>query len=88
MKRKFSNGFNPSWNETFIVDIREDNLEFLTFLVEDKDVAGKDHIAQRTFSIDCIRGGYRIIHLKDKNDNKIFLSRCSLFVHISFQKIK
>eukprot|EP01092_Planopodium_desertum_P014988 TRINITY_DN77395_c0_g1_i1.p1 TRINITY_DN77395_c0_g1~~TRINITY_DN77395_c0_g1_i1.p1 ORF type:complete len:186 (-),score=21.27 TRINITY_DN77395_c0_g1_i1:35-523(-) len=75
------NGFNPDWNETFTFTFTQSHLAILTFLVEDEDAVGFDHIAHFSIPVESIRPGYRVVHLQDNTYSPINKGMCNLFCH-------
>lgn len=77
------NGFNPSWNELCEFSVRNPELAFLRFEVQDEDIFAETHfIAQATYPLHCIRSGYRSITLRNKFSEELELA--SLLVRADF----
>ncbi|VDP05253.1 unnamed protein product [Soboliphyme baturini] len=58
-------GFNPMWNETFNIYVREPELAFLRFCVKDFNrKAQNDFIGQYTLPVVAIRDGYSHVRLE------------------------
>ncbi|KAL3276024.1 hypothetical protein HHI36_020754 [Cryptolaemus montrouzieri] len=79
------NGFNPIWmNEKCEFVISNPPFAFLRFLVQDEDVFGEPNfIGQATYSIQCLRSGYRSVWLKNAFSEDLELA--SLLIHISIK---
>ncbi|XP_053569744.1 1-phosphatidylinositol 4,5-bisphosphate phosphodiesterase delta-1 isoform X2 [Bombina bombina] len=81
------NGFNPSWNETFVFDIDVPALAMVRFLVEDYDASSwNDFVGQYTVPLTSLQLGYRHIHLLTKDGDQH--SSATLFVHTMITEAK
>ena len=78
-----NNGFNPKWGEKFTFELTEIEHSILLFVMKDKDTLRSKPMGQYSLPLYCIRPGYRIIHLEDSQDNKIYGGGANLLVHVS-----
>merc|ERR1711871_637585 len=78
-----NNGFNPVWNEIFVIDVLRPDTAMLTFRCMDEDIDFDDFIASSSIPVCHLRPGYRMVQLYNvhgmKEGNFAF---ASLFVHI------
>lgn len=80
-------GLRPVWKEQFEFNVDYPEAALLRFQVEDGDFIGPSadpFIGQATFPLDCIRGGYRSVPLRNAYSEELELS--SLLVHIHMGK--
>jgi len=76
-----NNGFNPVWKTEFKIPLCNIDLATITFIVSDADfVSSNDFIGQYSLPATCIREGYRVVPLKDKQGN--VYEKASLFIHV------
>ena len=85
-KTVYNNGFNPVWNEIFVLNINRPDVAMLTFRCMDEDIDFDDFIASSSTPISHLRPGYRIVQLYNsygmKEGNFAF---ASIFVHINIE---
>ena len=61
------NGFNPVWNESFTFSFEELENAMLVIKVFDMDKLSTTLLGQRAIALGCLRQGYRVIEMLDKN---------------------
>lgn len=77
-------GFNPWWDTEFEFEVAVPDLALVRFMVEDYDSSSKnDFIGQSTIPWNCLKQGYRHVHLLSKNGDQH--PSATLFVKISIQ---
>ena len=76
------NGFNPEWNETFVLSTTDESTALVSFNVFDKDVNEDDFIAVAVVPLSLLQPGYRHIELRDHRFTQ--LNMASLFVQVKF----
>ncbi|VDN51859.1 unnamed protein product [Dracunculus medinensis] len=80
-----NNGFNPTWNETFITVVHYPEFAFMRLCVKDFDsTSANDFVGEYTVPIDSIRPGYSHVRLNTGFDHSIDES-ASLLVRIAFE---
>eukprot|EP01062_Namystynia_karyoxenos_P007013 TRINITY_DN12462_c0_g1_i1.p1 TRINITY_DN12462_c0_g1~~TRINITY_DN12462_c0_g1_i1.p1 ORF type:complete len:1180 (+),score=426.80 TRINITY_DN12462_c0_g1_i1:116-3655(+) len=77
------NGFNPTWDEEWSVDIPDVEECVITFSVIESDIMSEQVLAMRSLPVACLAQGYRCIPLKDKKGKDISEGP-TLFVKIRF----
>ena len=76
------NGFNPVWNENHTFTFEEFENAMLVFKVYDEDKLSTTLLGQRALSLSCMREGYRVVKLLDRNFDRI--QQGYLFCHFEF----
>ncbi len=74
-----NNGFSPVWSQSFDFFVQMPELAIVRFSVYDQ-ASGGDFIGQYSAPLDCLRPGYRHIHLENEKGDP--LPFASLFVKI------
>ncbi|XP_060748686.1 1-phosphatidylinositol 4,5-bisphosphate phosphodiesterase delta-3-A [Tachysurus vachellii] len=76
-----NNGFNPRWDCTLSFQLQVPELALVRFVVEDHDHTSKnDFVGQFTLPFNCLRTGYRHVHLLKADGSS--LSPATLFIHV------
>ncbi|KAL6045272.1 Phosphoinositide phospholipase C [Balamuthia mandrillaris] len=66
-----NNGFNPHWNEEYVFPLVMSELAILLFELEDEDRFGNEKLCHYALPVECIRSGYRVLHLLDRFNRPI-----------------
>lgn len=71
-----NNGFDPQWNQTFDFPLTASELGiFLIAIYDKRERFAKDRlICYYSIPVECIRAGYRVMHLFDKKGKRIPMS--------------
>lgn len=82
-----NNGFNPVWNEEFVIPkILEPALTVLTFQVYDLDTIGKELLAFASFPVSCLSPGLRVVPLQGHKGRTGVYEYASLLVRVAWTK--
>jgi len=82
-----NNGFNPSWKQSFVFNIKVPELAFIEFKVKDHSHSGKDqHLGSYAIKVTNLQEGYRRAYLCDYSGKE--LKPASLFLKINRRWIK
>eukprot|EP00013_Stygamoeba_regulata_P022194 CAMPEP_0177644390 /NCGR_PEP_ID=MMETSP0447-20121125/8663_1 /TAXON_ID=0 /ORGANISM="Stygamoeba regulata, Strain BSH-02190019" /LENGTH=506 /DNA_ID=CAMNT_0019146749 /DNA_START=55 /DNA_END=1575 /DNA_ORIENTATION=- len=84
-KRIANNGFNPTWNETFLFTLKASVMATLVISVWNDDSIGKTPVAQYSLPVDAIRPGYRFVDLNTVDGIGRDLSMCNLLCKFEVQ---
>ncbi|XP_074598689.1 1-phosphatidylinositol 4,5-bisphosphate phosphodiesterase zeta-1-like [Brevipalpus obovatus] len=77
-----NNGFNPKWNETFVINIKHPELAFLSFKVKDENKKTRNaQLGSNIVPFSLVGQGYRHLRLVDNQGKKI--DDCMLFMRIA-----
>ncbi|XP_074604667.1 small wing phospholipase C gamma 1 isoform X2 [Brevipalpus obovatus] len=79
-------GLSPCWEETFVFEIACPDLAMIRFVAYDEDVFGDPNfLGQASYSVQCLRQGYRSVPLKTEFSEKLGLS--SLLIRLERGKM-
>ncbi|XP_033208477.1 1-phosphatidylinositol 4,5-bisphosphate phosphodiesterase gamma-1 isoform X2 [Belonocnema kinseyi] len=83
-KTVIDNGFNPIWNESCEFEVANAHFALLRFVVQDEDMFGDSNfIGQATYSVKCLRTGYRSVPLKNNYSEDLELA--SILIHLDIE---
>lgn len=80
------NGFNPLWNEIFVIEVQRPDIAMLTFRCMDSDLDADDFIASSSIPVYMLRQGFRTVQLYDQyGGSEGNFAFAALFVHINVE---